>query len=71
MFIWYQKKDKHSSFQRCKHFEMTRIITNKTNGKNVHTLRFFVDVDMFYKSAHHFLYQICGAWNAKIGAKCQ
>jgi len=28
---------------------------------------FFVDVDMFYKSAHHFLYQAWRAWNAKIG----
>jgi len=39
------------------------------NGKNVHV--FFVDVVMFYKSAHHCLYQVCRAWNSKIGAKCQ
>ena len=31
----------------------------------------FVDVGMFYKSAHNFLYKAWGAWNAKIGLKCQ
>ena len=35
--------------------------------KNVHTLRFVGDVDvMFYKSAHHFLYQVWRAWNPNI-----
>ena len=28
---------------------------------------FFVDVDMFYKPVHHFLYQIWKTQNAKIG----
>jgi hypothetical protein len=32
---------------------------------------FFVDVDMFYKSEHHFLYQVWRAWNAKIRLRCQ
>jgi hypothetical protein len=31
-----KRKINHSSFQRCKKFKIT--ITNKTNGKNVHTL---------------------------------
>ena len=26
---------------------------------------FFVNVDMFYKSAHHCLYLVCRAWNFK------
>jgi len=30
-------------------------LTELKAGQNVHTLRFFVDVDMFHKSAHHFL----------------
>ena len=32
---------------------------------------FFVDVDMFYKSAHHFLYQVWKDWNAIIEEKCR
>jgi len=32
---------------------------------------FLVDVDMFHKSAHHCIYQVCRVWNSKIGAKCQ
>jgi hypothetical protein len=51
---------------------MTRTITNKTNGKKcTYPMFFVVDVDMFYKSAHLFLYQVWRAWNAKIGVKCQ
>ena len=30
----------------------------------------FVDVDMFYKSVHHFKYPVWRAWNANIVAKC-
>jgi hypothetical protein len=43
----------------------TITITNKTNEKNVHAY-VFVDVDMFYMSAHHCLYQICKARNSKL-----
>ena len=65
-------KINQSSFQQCKNFKMTRTITNKTNGKKcTYPMFFVVDVDMFYKSAHLFLYQVWRAWNAKIGVKCQ
>jgi hypothetical protein len=42
-----KRKIKHSSFLRCTEFKKSRTITNKMNGKNVHILHFFVDVDMF------------------------
>ena len=30
-----------------------------------------VEVGMFYKSVHHFLFQVWRACNANIGTKCQ
>ena len=64
----FKRKITHSSFQRCKTFHITRTITNKTDGNIPHV---FVDFDMFYKSAHHFLYLVWRAWNTKLLAKCQ
>jgi hypothetical protein len=64
----FKRKISHSSFQRCKTFHITRTITNKTDGNIPHV---FVDFDMFYKSAHHFLYPVWRAWNTKLLAKCQ
>ena len=66
----FQQYINHSSFQRCKQFNITRTIINKPNVK-MFISSVFVDVDMFYKSIHHYLYQVWRACNAEIGAKCQ
>ena len=44
----------NSSFHEHKNHKITKTITNKTNEKNVHTVRFLLMLTCF-KSVHNFL----------------